>query len=51
MIKMKNNPHPIAIMGTAVPIRTKRSIYPKPYVSMMEGREKRQLGDIFGIKN
>lgn len=48
---MKNNERPIALMATKVPIRTKRSIYPEPYASMMTGREKRQLGEIFGIKN
>jgi uncharacterized cupin superfamily protein len=26
------------------------SIYPEPFASMMQGREKRRLGDKFGIK-
>ena len=46
-----NNEHPIAIMATDVPPRTIRSVYPEPFASMMAGREKRQLGDFFGIKN
>ena len=30
--------------------RLKKSIYPEPFASMMEGRTKRVLGDLFGIK-
>jgi uncharacterized cupin superfamily protein len=48
---MENSLHPITLIATDVPVRTKRSIYPEPFASMMKGREKRQLGDIFGIKN
>ena len=42
---------PIAIEAAAVPVRAKRSNYPEPYFSMMENREKRVLGDLFGLKN
>lgn len=42
---------PIAIVAADVPPRLKRSVYPEPFASMMEGREKRILGDLFGIKN
>lgn len=31
--------------------RTKPSNYPEPFFSRMKGREKRQLGDAFGINN
>lgn len=31
--------------------RTKPSNYPEPFFSRMSGREKRQLGDVFGINN
>ncbi len=31
--------------------RTKPSNYPEPFYSRMKGREKRQLGDAFGINN
>ena len=41
---------PIAINVDSVPARAKRSIYPEPFASMMEGRAKHILGDIFGIK-
>lgn len=45
---MKN---PIATLATDIPPRTKLSIYPEPFASMMKGREKRNLGDFFGIKD
>jgi uncharacterized cupin superfamily protein len=42
---------PIAIEVTDVPPRAKRSAYPEPFASMMSGRDKHILGDLFGIKN
>jgi len=42
---------PIAIRADAVPPRTKPSNYPEPFFSRMAKREKRQLGDVFGLKN
>jgi uncharacterized cupin superfamily protein len=42
---------PLAILATDVAPRTKASSYPEPFASMMEGRIKRPLGDIFGLKN
>ena len=32
-------------------MRTKPSVYPEPFYSLMTGREKRPLGDLFGLKN
>ena len=31
--------------------RTKKSNYPEPFAAFVEGREKRALGDAFGLKN
>ncbi len=42
---------PIALLATSVPPRTKPSNYPEPFFSRMLKREKRQLGDAFGLKN
>ena len=42
---------PLAIAALDVPPRTKPSNYPEPYFSRMARREKRQLGDAFGLKN
>jgi uncharacterized cupin superfamily protein len=42
---------PLAIHAAAAPPRTKPSNYPEPFFSRMSKREKRPLGDIFGLKN
>jgi uncharacterized cupin superfamily protein len=42
---------PTAIIAAEAPPRTKPSIYPEPYASMMRGREKCPLGDLFGLTN
>ena len=42
---------PIATFAADVPPRTKLTIYPEPFASRMVGREKRQLGELFGLKN
>jgi uncharacterized cupin superfamily protein len=39
-----------AIDATAVPPRPKASVYPAEFVSRVAGREKRALGDHFGLK-
>jgi uncharacterized cupin superfamily protein len=40
-----------AILASDVPPRTKPSNYPEPFASLMAGREKRPLGDLFGLRN
>jgi uncharacterized cupin superfamily protein len=43
---------PIApILAAAVPPRAKATLYPSPFGERMAGREKRTLGDRFGLKN
>jgi uncharacterized cupin superfamily protein len=42
---------PIAIDAASAPKRVKPSNYPEPFFSRMAGREKRPLGDMFGLKN
>jgi len=42
---------PAAVMATDVPPRTTPSSYPQPFASRMAGREKRALGDFFGLSN
>jgi len=39
------------ILALEVPPRTNPSLYPEVFASRMEGREKRQLGDFFGLSN
>jgi uncharacterized cupin superfamily protein len=42
---------PVAVTATEVAPRTKPSNYPEPFASRMAGREKRQLGEVFGLAN
>jgi uncharacterized cupin superfamily protein len=41
----------IAIEAASAPLRTKPSNYPEPFFSRMGNREKRPLGDLFGLVN
>ncbi|RUP00633.1 cupin domain-containing protein [Hyphomicrobium sp.] len=40
---------PLAIKAEDAPLRTKPSNYPEPFFSRMLNREKRPLGDMFGL--
>ncbi len=42
---------PSAVHAAEVPARAKRTNYPEPFASRMAGREKRVLGDLFGLQN
>lgn len=42
---------PIAIVAAEAPKRAKASNYPEPFFSKMTKREKRPLGDLFGLSN
>lgn len=42
---------PVAIEAASAPLRTRPSNYPEPFFSRMARRQKRQLGDLFGLKN
>lgn len=48
---MSQETKPIAINALEAPARTKPSNYPEPFASRMVGREKRPLGDLFGLTN
>ncbi len=48
---MSENSKPIAVTAAEVSARTKPSVYPEPFASRMAGREKRPLGDLFGLTN
>jgi len=48
---MSEKPNPVAVIAAEVPARSRPSVYPEPFASRMAGREKRQLGDLFGLKN
>ena len=42
---------PLAVMAASVAPRTKPSSYPQPFSARMAKREKRPLGDLFGLTN
>lgn len=48
---MSDQEIPVAVEATQVAPRTRLSIYPEPFASRMAGREKRALGDVFGLSN
>ena len=42
---------PVALLAADVPPRAKLSNYPEPFFFRMKGRDKRPLGDLFGLMN
>ncbi len=42
---------PLAVKTEEIPVRIKKTIYPEPFASRVAGRDKRQLGEFFGLKN
>lgn len=47
----QTRPMPLAMVASSAPLRDKPSNYPEPFFSRMGKREKRPLGDLFGLKN
>jgi uncharacterized cupin superfamily protein len=48
---MEERLEPVAVVASEVPPRTRPSNYPEPFASRMSGRQKRALGDVFGLMN
>ena len=48
---MTDRSFPVAMVAAAAAPRTRPTNYPEPYASRMAGREKRPLGDLFGLAN
>lgn len=42
---------PVAVLAREAALRTKPSNYPEPFAARMKSREKRPLGDLFGLAN
>ena len=42
---------PVAVEAAATAARIRPSVYPEPFASMMAGRVKHPLGDLFGLAN
>jgi len=50
-MRKSGTPGPIAVDAQSTPPRPKASNYPEPFFARMAKREKRPLGDLFGLKN
>jgi len=48
---MTTTKYPVALVAADAPPRAKPSVYPEPFASMMAGRRKHPLGDLFGLAN
>jgi uncharacterized cupin superfamily protein len=42
---------PVSVTAATAPQRVRPSVYPEPFASMMAGRTKRPLGDLFGLQS
>jgi len=48
---MPSHPDLVALVALDAPMRVKPSNYPEPFAAQMGGRDKRPLGDLFGLAN
>ncbi len=48
---MNPRSHPAAVAAAEIAPRPKPSSYPEPFATRVKGREKRALGDFFGLAN
>src|SRR6478672_10506332 len=48
---MTTQDKPVAVLASDAAPRIRPSNYPEPFASRMAGREKRVLGDLFGLSN
>lgn len=48
---MNTRTNPTAVIANEVAPRNNPSNYPEPFASRMSGRQKRALGDVFGLSN
>jgi len=46
-----STPRPIAVTASKVAPRAKPSNYPEPFAARVQGRVKRALGEVFGLRN
>jgi len=48
---MASDTAPVAVKAADVAVRITPTTYPEPFAARVAGREKRQLGEVFGLKN
>jgi uncharacterized cupin superfamily protein len=41
----------VPVSAESIPVPEKKTIYPQPYASLVDGRLKRKLGEFFGLTN
>jgi|GEM_PF-168825 len=51
ILTMSEETKRVAAFAQSIPPRDKKTIYPEQFASRVAGREKRPLGDFFGLKN
>lgn len=39
------------VMASDIPANAVKSVYPEPFATLMQGRDKKKLGDFFGLEN
>jgi uncharacterized cupin superfamily protein len=48
---MSAKSYPVALVASEAPPRDRKTIYPEPFAARVANREKRPLGDVFGLTN
>ena len=51
MSNLQPSKTPLAADAAAVPSRSVRTVYPRPFATLFEGRDKKALGNVFGLAN
>src|SRR5690242_15030406 len=51
VIPMSSDSARVSVVAADAPPRTRQTNYPQPFASRMAGREKRPLGELFGLSN
>lgn len=48
---MADTPYPTVVRAEDVPLQARHTNYPQPFASQVAGRQKRRLGEMFGLAN
>lgn len=51
MSTLSSSSAPVAVHAAAVPSRSVRTVYPDPFAGLFAGRDKKALGNVFGLTN
>ena len=50
VLQLPDAPRPLACEAAAVPSRNRRSVYPPAFAARVAGRDKKALGEVFGLR-